>query len=363
MKRLTNEEFIKKVKNTHGTKYVYIKTNYINSSTKVIITCNIHGDFLQLPLDHLKTYGCAKCSNCVKKIIRTKSKNQFIIDAINKHKDRYGYLKVDYISSTVKIVITCKKHGDFKQRPSCHLSGKGCPTCSFETFRYTNLQFIEKSNIIHNNKYNYSNTNYTIGKNKVIIICPIHGSFEKIASSHLGGFGCNRCSWDKYRKSSKQFIAESINLHGNKYDYHSTKYLNKRLKVIINCKEHGNFSQTPNNHLAGNGCPKCSLEPSWSRSEYIKKAKGRICTFYVIRCFNKNEEFYKVGITILPIKKRYNGVLRMPYSYEIISENKGDSDFIWDLEKKIKRKLKDFNYQPFLKFGGSITECFTKYEI
>lgn len=63
------------------------------------------------------------------------------------------------------------------------------------------------------------------------------------------------------------------------------------------------------------------------------------------------------------IKKRYSGLERMPYAYEIISEIKGEAGFIWDLELQEKRKLKEFNYQPSIKFNGSKTECFTKYKI
>jgi hypothetical protein len=35
-------------------------------------------------------------------------------------------------------------------------------------------------------------------------------------------------------------------------------YLDLDTKVIIICKEHGEFEVTPRNHLAGQGCPDCS---------------------------------------------------------------------------------------------------------
>lgn len=52
----------------------------------------------------------------------------------------------------------------------------------------------------------------------------------------------------------------------------------------------------------------------------------------------------------------------MPYNYEIISEIYGEAGFIWDMELAEKRKLKDFNYQPNIVFGGSKRECFTQYK-
>ena len=48
----------------HGDKYTYEKCKYINTSTKVIITCKKHGDFNQKPMTHLhRLYGCRKCAN------------------------------------------------------------------------------------------------------------------------------------------------------------------------------------------------------------------------------------------------------------------------------------------------------------
>jgi len=60
-KKYGTEEFIERAKKIHGDKYDYSKTNFIGKKYKVIITCPIHGDFEQLPLNHLKGYGCPEC--------------------------------------------------------------------------------------------------------------------------------------------------------------------------------------------------------------------------------------------------------------------------------------------------------------
>ena len=52
------------------------------------------------------------------------------------------------------------------------------------------MDFIEKANLVHNNKYDYSLVNYINNKTKVKIICKIHGAFEQIPDSHLRGRGC-----------------------------------------------------------------------------------------------------------------------------------------------------------------------------
>lgn len=60
--RSNTQDFIKKAKNVHGFEYDYTKTEYINNTTPVTITCKKHGDFLQAPYTHLVGSGCPKCS-------------------------------------------------------------------------------------------------------------------------------------------------------------------------------------------------------------------------------------------------------------------------------------------------------------
>lgn len=56
-------EFSKRANKIHKEKYNYDKVEYVNNHTKIIITCNIHGDFFQNPHDHLNGSGCPKCRN------------------------------------------------------------------------------------------------------------------------------------------------------------------------------------------------------------------------------------------------------------------------------------------------------------
>lgn len=122
---------------------------------------------------------------------------------------------------------------------------------------YTTQTFISKANAKHNNKYNYSQTNYKGSKDKVIIICPIHGEFQQIAAEHLRGKGCPECGGTK-KSSTKKFIQKASLVHHNKYDYSKVEYVNNSTPVVIICPEHGEFKQTPNNHLNGQSCPVCA---------------------------------------------------------------------------------------------------------
>lgn len=122
--------------------------------------------------------------------------------------------------------------------------------------KYTTETFIGKARELHGDKYDYSKVEYINSQTKVCIICPIHGEFWQTPNSHLNGNGCPSCSGLK-KRTTETFIAKAREVHGDKYDYSKTQYINKRSKVIITCPEHGDFEQCANNHLRGQGCPKC----------------------------------------------------------------------------------------------------------
>lgn len=64
MKRLTKQDFIERARSVHGNKYDYSKVEYINNSTKVVIICPVHGEFLQTPNKHMQGRGCP-CKDCI----------------------------------------------------------------------------------------------------------------------------------------------------------------------------------------------------------------------------------------------------------------------------------------------------------
>ena len=242
---LTNEEFIEKAKSIHGDKYSYNKTEYKNSTQKVTITCNKHGDYLQRPYIHLQGSGCPMCKKekmCVNYLKGNKdlyldNKTAWFIEEAKKiHGDKYLYDKVKYIRSNQNVIITCPKHGDFLQTPNTHLNGSGCELCAKDKlsieFRPSLDEFIEKSNKIHFNRYDYSLVSIPERtSDKVKIICPIHGIYEQIMFLHMRGSGCPKCT-----KISKG--EEKINdfLHRNNYSY-NRQYFIKNENVLCSNKK------------------------------------------------------------------------------------------------------------------------------
>lgn len=145
--------------------------------------------------------------------------------------------------------------------------------------KLTQEEFLEKVIECHGHKYDYSKTLYTKATGKIIIICPEHGEFIKVANDHMRGANCPYCVKLSFKNkkgdSLDDFIKKSKEKHGNKYDYSKTIYVNSRTKVNIRCSKHGEFSKTPANHLNGQGCPKCSKEefvPQTNPSD-LKKLK------------------------------------------------------------------------------------------
>ena len=117
--------------------------------------------------------------------------------------------------------------------------------------------FVKRSISVHGDKYDYSKVNYVNSSTKVCIICPEHGEFWQIPPSHMKGFGCAECGGSK-KSTKEQFVEKAMAIHGDKYDYSKVVYLSSKKKVCIVCPEHGEFWQTPHDHLAGKGCAKCS---------------------------------------------------------------------------------------------------------
>ena len=131
--------------------------------------------------------------------------------------------------------------------------------------KLTQEEFIHKAKETHGNKYDYSKVVYINNHSKIIIICPIHGEFKQTPRNHIQ-WGCRKCGRQSVSEARREvfttelFIQKAKELHGDKYDYSKFIYINSTTKSIIICPTHGEFQQTPNNHLHGNNCLKCSNE-------------------------------------------------------------------------------------------------------
>jgi len=289
-KKLTQEEFIQRATEQHDSKYSYNKVVYLNTSSKVKIVCPIHGEFEQTPNKHMAGRGCPSCGGT-----QRLSKSDFIERSADVHNNKYDYSLVEYTTNAIEVVITCKRHGSFKQKPSNHMNGQGCPKCS-KSSKLNTETFIVKAKAVHEGRYIYIKTSYVKSRESVTITCNIHGDFKIIPAHHLQGQGCQACSQLRKQDSLQEFIGKAREVHLKKYDYSAFNYTNSKTASTITCPVHGNFEQRPSNHLSGYGCSQCG------EIEKRKRYYNKPTTLYYIRVNN----YYKIGITKNSIGKRFS---------------------------------------------------------
>lgn len=196
---ISQEKFLEKVRAIHGNKYDYSLTEYKSNKKPIIIICPEHGKFSQQASAHIrKMNGCPKCGRIKSAKSTLKTTENFVKDARLKHGDRYDYSKFVYMSSRTYGIIICKKHGEFEQNPSNHLTGHGCLKCGKENMMRSKslLEHLVKARKLHSDKYDYSKVVFGPERSKgvVTIICPTHGEFKQIWRYHLRGkVGCPLC--------------------------------------------------------------------------------------------------------------------------------------------------------------------------
>lgn len=170
-------EFINKCTKIHNNRYDYSLVDYVNTSTNVKIICPVHGEFEQRPSNHIQGKGCMLCGNTRKgghnkivkivsvksiglknvgvktlgtKTVRIKRLANFISVASKVHTNKYDYSLVNYGSSRDKVKIICPIHGEFTQRPGNHMDGQECPKCAMVTRLLT--RSLNKKNVVDNNQ-------------------------------------------------------------------------------------------------------------------------------------------------------------------------------------------------------------------
>jgi hypothetical protein len=191
--------------------------------------------------------GCG-CPECCER----KTTEQFIKKAKEVHGDKYDYSKVEYVNNETKVCIICPKHGEFWQKPSNHLQGKGCLDCCGSR-KKTTEQFITEAREKHGDKYDYSKVEYVNGKTKVCIICPKHGEFYQKPERHLQRQGCPKCNSSKLESEISNYFPEFE--QQKTFDWLKDKgslrldFYDDDLKLGIECQGLQHF--TPVNHFGG----------------------------------------------------------------------------------------------------------------
>jgi very-short-patch-repair endonuclease len=231
---LTQDTFVRKSADIHNGVYCYSKSKYINARTKIEIICRLHGSFWQLPYAHSIGKGCNLCKGPAG--ARERASSTVVERLKSVHGGRYTYEEVLYTRIKDKINITCHVHGVFTQSVALHLRGHGCPKCyenSTSLFAQScGAVFAEKSNAIHENRYEYKDVVYINARTKVKILCRNHGGFMQSPNRHLSGNGCPVCGNIEKKMRMQEFVRQALDDNGIKYICEKVYIINgKRYRV------------------------------------------------------------------------------------------------------------------------------------
>jgi hypothetical protein len=233
--------------------------------------------------------------------LKKKTQEQFLEDCKRVHGDKYDYSLAEYKGAFVDVIIGCRLHGSFKQRPDAHINGKkGCTKCGKVSSGEKQKKYIPPKIAIHNltevhdNRYEYLIDSNITQKSYIYVVCGLHGVFRQRYDHHINGSGCKRCLYDRlsnqFSFDKNDFIKSAQEVHGNNYDYSSVEYTNSQSKVKIICLKHGIFEQQANSHLRGCGCPSCGeygYDPDKKGSFYILDVGGKFLKFGITNNFRR----------------------------------------------------------------------------
>ena len=342
-KKLKLEDFKKRIDEIFDKKIDVSEFIYVNSSTKGLCKCQICGNiWYAVPNSLLNGHGCRLCYNKknsenrkisfeeIKRILETNGSNVEIVG--------------EYIDTKHLCRIKCKICGrEWDTRIGQYLKGGGCPIC--KNNRMDNTLFIEKLKHIYGDKYDYSKVNYINNKVKIILICKKHGEFKILPSTALNNNNgkCKLCKKEEVKRKNKEIERikkekinkkektkkekiknkSNVNLNRNKitqkefiekckkiysnepYDFSKTVFVNYKTKVKITCLEHGDFEKSPSSVLKGLKCPLCARTGhKYTTEEWVRLAKIKYPQYDYSKVDYKNKE---TPITIICNEKDKNG--------------------------------------------------------
>ena len=265
--------FIQESKNRFGTNYTFphINNEFQNQHSKLTIKCNKCGsEFIKRAGDHLTSSngGCKECC----KLEKLSAKPSYTLDEIQQHNiknlELIPFEGIKYLND--KIVAVCPKHGNYEIVIDSFLKGKTqCKACVVsqcsqekkERFKETFPSRLKE--LTNGNAIPLMET-FVDSQTYMTFRCNVCGREYKrqpnIILTEKLVQPCQHCIKEEIKKrrtkTTEQFITDAIHIHGDKYDYSKTEYIQSDQKVEISCKECGRtFFIEANSHLQGHGCP------------------------------------------------------------------------------------------------------------
>ena len=110
------------------------------------IICKRHGEFFKDINGIRKDKMCPKCYYETVNVDKRMNEKDFIDTSNSIHEYKYNYDKTEYINSRILVTVTCPIHGDFEQRPSSHMRGRGCKRCAREYNSFKKTDYVNRAN-------------------------------------------------------------------------------------------------------------------------------------------------------------------------------------------------------------------------
>ena len=229
-KRLSTEQFIERVEALHPGEFEFPEDLvYVNAHTPVTLYCKEHKGYFTIIPNKILHQG-AGCNVCNR---GKHTQESFIAKCKENYGDLYSYDKTVYTKSTEKVTVYCNEHKDYVEiYANTLLKGEtGCPHCAHHGVQLNFERFVERANKTHDGKYTYIEEGYINASNKVRIICPEHGEFTQLGSSHISGQGCPLCAEYGFRPNKPGFfyVQKLTNEHKTVYKFGITNNIKVRM--------------------------------------------------------------------------------------------------------------------------------------
>lgn len=230
MKKITREEFEKRVSNVSNDTIDVSNFEFENTQKSGLCRCKICGnEWYAKAYSILQGHGCRKCYDK-----RNSQKRLISLGEVQKRISESGSNAViigDYIDTKHKCNAKCSDCGNiWRPNVSEIMRGHSCPCCSKIkqgiNRRLSEEEYRKRCEELYGTIYDLSELNYTTIRNNVYPICKRHGKVEINAYQFLKGNGCLKCKMHSGQNKLSEYLKKNdikIEDEYNKFEWLKTE--------------------------------------------------------------------------------------------------------------------------------------------
>ena len=130
--------------------------------------------------------------------------------------------------------------------------------------------YIQRAQEVHGTKYLYNRFEFNGSTTKSIITCRVHGDFTQTPNNHISNK--QGCPTCQGKTLGlEEFLLRANQAHGDTYDYSASVFKGMKSKINIVCRTHGEFYQQAYDHVCGHGCAKCAGVYNLDREQVVEQ--------------------------------------------------------------------------------------------